>query len=103
MVPHLPLFLKARDYSLSQLGFLLAAYSIADVFIVLGASYRALIPLLDTHTLNCLPDPTLQYSRVRMMGSLRFVAASIFFQTTGLIDGTSSRFILAGFLAISCL
>jgi hypothetical protein len=46
-----------------------------------------------------LPDPTGQYGRIRVAGSIGFIATSLFFQITGLISGDSALSILTSFTA----
>jgi PPP family 3-phenylpropionic acid transporter len=65
--------------------------------LVMGFTYRATIPLLDSLVSRLLPDPTQQYGPLRVAGSLGFIAISLFLQLTGLITGDSSLPILVGF------
>jgi PPP family 3-phenylpropionic acid transporter len=65
--------------------------------VVMGFTYRATIPLLDSLVSRLLPDPTQQYGPLRVAGSLAFIVISLFLQLTGLITGDSSLSILVGF------
>ncbi len=70
---------------------------------LLGALYRASMPLTDAYLLHILPDPLHQYGRIRVLGSLGFVVANLVLQHAGLIDGRSSRSILLCFVALAAL
>ena len=65
----------------------------------IGFAYRSAIPLLDSLVGRVLPDPTGQYGRIRVAGSIGFIATSLFFQITGLISGDSALSILTSFAA----
>jgi PPP family 3-phenylpropionic acid transporter len=64
----------------------------------MGLSYRAVIPLLDSLVSRILPDPARQYGRLRVAGSLGFVAISLLLQLSGWVSGESSRAILLAFV-----
>ena len=66
---------------------------------VLGFTYRATIPLLDSLVSRILTDPARQYGRLRVAGSFGFITISIFVQLTGWVSGDTSRPILVAFLA----
>jgi MFS transporter, PPP family, 3-phenylpropionic acid transporter len=66
---------------------------------VLGFTYRATIPLLDSLVSRILTDPARQYGRLRVAGSFGFIAISLFVQLSGLVSGDTSAPILAAFLA----
>ncbi len=70
--------------------------------IVMGFTYRATIPLLDSIVSRVLTDPARQYGRLRVAGSLGFIIISLVLQLGGLVTGDSSLSILAAFGA-SCL
>ncbi len=65
--------------------------------VVMGFTYRATIPLLDSLVSRILPDPTQQYGPLRVAGSIGFMGMSLFLQLTGLVSGDSSLSILIGF------
>ncbi|HEY9594947.1 MAG TPA: MFS transporter [Spirochaetia bacterium] len=65
--------------------------------VVMGFTYRATIPLLDSLVSRILPDPTQQYGPLRVAGSLGFIAVSLFLQFSGLVSGDSSLSILITF------
>ncbi len=69
----------------------------------LGFAYRSAIPLLDSLVGRVLPDPTGQYGRIRVAGSVGFIVTSLFFQLTGLISGDSAMSILLSFAATAVL
>jgi MFS transporter, PPP family, 3-phenylpropionic acid transporter len=66
---------------------------------VLGFTYRATIPLLDSLVSRILTDPARQYGRLRVAGSFGFIAISLIVQLSGLVSGDTSAPILAAFLA----
>jgi PPP family 3-phenylpropionic acid transporter len=65
--------------------------------VIMGFTYRATIPLLDSLVSRILPNPTQQYGPLRVAGSFGFIAISLFLQLTGLMSGESSLSILVGF------
>jgi PPP family 3-phenylpropionic acid transporter len=69
----------------------------------IGFAYRSAIPLLDSLVGRVLPDPTGQYGRIRVAGSVGFILTSLFFQLTGLISGDSAMSILLSFAATAVL
>jgi PPP family 3-phenylpropionic acid transporter len=66
--------------------------------IVMGFTFRATIPLLDSLVSRTLPDPARQYGKFRVAGSIGFIAVSLLFQLTGLVTGESSLPILLSFV-----
>jgi PPP family 3-phenylpropionic acid transporter len=66
--------------------------------IVMGFTYRATAPLLDSLVSRILPDPARQYGKFRIAGSMGFLAISLLFQLTGLVTGASSLPILLSFI-----
>jgi len=66
---------------------------------VMGFTYRATTPLLDSLVSRILPDPARQYGKFRTAGSVGFILVSLLFQFTGLITGESSLPILLAFIA----
>jgi PPP family 3-phenylpropionic acid transporter len=66
--------------------------------VAMGFTYRATPPLLDSLVSRTLPDPAWQYGRLRVAGSVGFIAISLFFQLTGLVTGESSLPILLAFV-----
>jgi MFS transporter, PPP family, 3-phenylpropionic acid transporter len=64
---------------------------------VLGFAYRSVIPLMDSLVSRTLPDPARQYGRMRVAGSLGFIAISLVMQASGLATGSSSLAIMAVF------
>jgi len=66
---------------------------------VMGFTYRATTPLLDSLVSRILPDPARQYGKFRTAGSVGFILVSLLFQFTGLITGESSLPILLAFMA----
>jgi len=71
--------------------------------VLLGFSYRSVIPLLDSIVSRILPDPAHQYGRLRVAGSFGFIALSLFLQLSGLVTGDSSLSILIAFCASALL
>jgi PPP family 3-phenylpropionic acid transporter len=67
--------------------------------IMMGFTFRAASPLLDSLVSRTLPDPARQYGKFRVAGSVGFVAVSLLFQLTGLVTGESSLPILLAFIA----
>jgi PPP family 3-phenylpropionic acid transporter len=67
--------------------------------IIMGFTYRATTPLLDSLVSRVLPDPAGQYGKFRIAGSIGFTAVSLLFQLTGLLTGESSLPILLAFSA----
>jgi PPP family 3-phenylpropionic acid transporter len=65
----------------------------------MGFAFRATPPLLDSLVSRTLPDPAWQYGRLRVAGSVGFIAISLFLQLTGLVTGESSLPILLAFVA----
>jgi len=64
---------------------------------IMGFSYRATVPLLDSLVGRILHDPARQYGGLRVAGSISFVGVSLFLQVSGVISGDSSLSILAAF------
>lgn len=69
--------------------------------VALGFAYKPGIPLTDALATRSLPDPTHQYGRVRIAGSLGFVVGSLVFQFSGLLDASSATSILLCFAGAS--
>lgn len=71
----------------------------------LGLSGRTAIPLTDTLAANELPDPTHNYGRVRLWGSVGFVCTLLAIRQMGLVDESSSTSIMRAMLvgAAACL
>lgn len=67
--------------------------------IVMGFTYRATIPLLDSLVSRILANPTQQYGPLRVAGSFGFIAISLFLQFSGLVPPDSSLAILIAFSA----
>jgi MFS transporter, PPP family, 3-phenylpropionic acid transporter len=67
--------------------------------IMMGFTYRATTPLLDSLVSRILPDPARQYGKFRTAGSVGFILVSLLFQFTGLVTGDSSLPILLAFIA----
>ncbi len=65
--------------------------------LVVGFTYRAVIPLLDSLVSRLLPYPDRQYGRLRVAGSFGFIAISVVLQATGWVTGETSRPILIAF------
>ncbi len=65
--------------------------------LVVGFTYRAVIPLLDSLVSRLLPYPDHQYGRLRVAGSFGFIAISVLLQATGWVTGETSRPILIAF------
>ena len=147
--PYLPLYLRARGFTPSQIGILMGCLELAGIagpillalladrrtayrallalslvvsvlllvplqltgslavavacIVGIGFAYRSSIPLLDTLVGRVLPDPARQYGKVRVAGSVGFIAISIFFQVSGLISGDSSLSVLVSFSATALL
>jgi MFS transporter, PPP family, 3-phenylpropionic acid transporter len=75
-----------------------SAFPIYLVCIVaLGVAYRATTPLLDGLVSRSVPDPVRQYGRLRMAGSLGFIAISLFLQFSRIVTGDASLPILVAF------
>ncbi len=66
--------------------------------ILMGFTYRATTPLLDSLVSRILPDPALQYGKFRTAGSIGFILVSLLVQFSGLITGESSLPILLAFI-----
>ena len=79
-------------------GMLVAVLSIA----VLGFSYRSTIPLLDSLVSRNLEDAARQYGKLRVAGSVGFIAISLFVQFTGLVsrEAPASIFLSFGLTAV---
>jgi MFS transporter, PPP family, 3-phenylpropionic acid transporter len=60
----------------------------------IGFAYRSTIPLLDSLVGRVLPDPSGQYGRVRVAGSVGFILTSLFLQFSGLVSGDAPLSIL---------
>lgn len=67
--------------------------------LVVGFTYRAVIPLLDSLVSRLLQDPDRQYGRLRVAGSFGFIAISVVLQASGWVTGETSRPILIAFAA----
>ena len=65
--------------------------------ISMGFTYRATVPLLDSLMSRVLPDPARQYGRLRVAGSVGFIAISLLLYFTGWVSGGSSLAILVAF------
>ncbi len=70
---------------------------------LMGFSYRAAIPLLDSLLGRILPEPSRQYGGLRVAGSISFTVVSLLLQLTGAISGDSSVSILVAFGAATAL
>ncbi len=71
--------------------------------VVLGAAYRSVMPLQDSIVSTNLADPTREYGRLRVAGSLGFFAISLFLQLTGVLTGDSATAIFVAFaIAVAC-
>lgn len=66
--------------------------------VVMGFTYRASVPLLDSLVSRLLPDPARQYGPLRVAGSVGFILVSLFLQLTGIVSGDSSLAILLAFV-----
>jgi MFS transporter, PPP family, 3-phenylpropionic acid transporter len=71
--------------------------------VVMGFTYRATIPLLDSLVSRVLTDPSRQYGKLRVAGSIGFIVVSLLVQLTGWVSGDASRPILVAFLATESL
>jgi PPP family 3-phenylpropionic acid transporter len=80
-------------------GFVPALFCIA----VLGFTYRSTVPLLDSLVSRIIPDPARRYGRLRVSGSIGFIAISLLLQLTGIVSGASSLSILLGFASTAVL
>ena len=67
--------------------------------IAMGFTWRAAIPLLDSLMSRVLPDPARQYGRLRVAGSVGFIAISLLLYVTGWVSGGSSLAILLAFVS----
>ena len=70
---------------------------------VMGFSYRAAVPLLDSTVSRTLRDPGRQYGRFRVAGSIGFISVSLVLQFGGIVSGDSSLSILVAFCAAAML
>lgn len=68
-----------------------------------GFAFKTTVPLTDALSSQLMQDPREQYGRVRMVGSVGFIATSLFLQLTGVIDGSSTTQILTGILIVAAL
>ena len=66
--------------------------------LVMGFTYRATIPLLDSLVSRIVFDPARHYGRLRVAGSIGFIMISLLLQFTGWVAADSSRAILIAFL-----
>jgi PPP family 3-phenylpropionic acid transporter len=71
----------------------------AGCMILIGLSYRSAAPLLDSLVTRVVPDAAHRYGRLRVAGSIAFIAASLGFQASGIITGDSAPAILIAFCA----
>jgi MFS transporter, PPP family, 3-phenylpropionic acid transporter len=71
--------------------------------VVMGFTYRAAIPLLDSLVSRILIDPARQYGKLRVAGSIGFIVVSLAVQLTGWVTGDTARPILVAFLATESL
>jgi PPP family 3-phenylpropionic acid transporter len=71
----------------------------AGCMVLMGLAYRSAAPLLDSLVTRVVPDPAHRYGRLRVAGSISFIAASLVFQASGLITGDSAPAILIAFCA----
>lgn len=62
-----------------------------------GWTFKSCIPLQDSLAGRLLPDPTRQYGKVRIMGSISFVLLNLFFSWSGVLGGDATLPILAAF------
>ncbi len=69
----------------------------------MGFFYKSSIPLTDALASHFLPDPTHQYGKVRVMGSIGFVFCSVLFPIVGFINANSKDSILIMVSATSAL
>jgi PPP family 3-phenylpropionic acid transporter len=69
----------------------------------MGFTYRATIPLLDSHVSRILPDPARQYGTLRVSGSIGFIVVSLVLELAGLASGSSPRAIVAAFAVTSLI
>lgn len=60
----------------------------------IGFAYRSAIPLLDSLVGRVLPDPSGQYGRIRVAGSVGFILTSLILQFSGLVSGDAPLSIL---------
>jgi PPP family 3-phenylpropionic acid transporter len=96
--------LYALALAVSAAGFLLLHLTTALVvsagcMVLMGLSYRSTAPLLDSLVTRVVPDAAHRYGRLRVAGSLAFIAASLGFQASGFITGESASAILIAFCA----
>jgi len=70
---------------------------------IMGFSYRAAMPLLDSLLGRIFPEPSRQYGGLRVAGSVSFTVVSLGLQPCGAISGDSSVSILAAFGAATAL
>ena len=149
LMPYLPLYLKTRGMSPSQIGILLGVLELAGMagpvllgrladrrtayravlavayvvpmaamlplewsasfvvftacVVVMGFTYRATIPLLDSLVSRVLTDPARQYGKLRVAGSIGFIVVSLAVQLSGWVTGDASLPILVAFLATETL
>jgi len=64
---------------------------------VLGWCYRSCIPLQDSLAGRLLEDPTRQYGKVRIMGSISYILLLSFFSLSGVLGGSATKPILVAF------
>ena len=67
--------------------------------IAMGFTWRATVLLLDSLMSRVLPDPARQYGRLRVAGSVGFIAISLLLYFTGWVSGGSSLAILVAFVS----
>ncbi len=68
-----------------------------------GFCFKATVPLTDALASHLMENPREQYGRVRMLGSVGFIATSLLVQITGVIDGSSSRQILIAVIIVAAV
>ncbi len=68
-----------------------------------GLAARSTGTLTDTFVSRIVADPAHQYGRIRVWGSIGFVATSLFIQLTNLMDAQSSLSIMAAFAVTGLL
>jgi PPP family 3-phenylpropionic acid transporter len=70
---------------------------------IMGFSYRATVPLLDSTVSRTLQNPGQQYGRFRIAGSIGFISVSLVLQFGGIVSSDSSLSILVAFCAAAML
>ncbi|MFP4484880.1 MAG: MFS transporter [Spirochaetaceae bacterium] len=85
---------------MNALPLFLVVLPLAGLF---GFFFKATVPLTDALASHLMEDPREQYGRVRMLGSIGFIATSLLVQVTGIIDGSSSTQILIAVLMVAAI